>query len=144
MPVTQEQISDLNQTSRDAIELAFKLNNETIDELAKFQNNSRHRWNNLEKEVTPVLTIVLWSLVITSIVGIAIMAFQLIIICFRLAKMNAALQAARPDRDNTLFKDVMILTSKVAALESELLLLRPNTCTELQPARQDVEVEDVD
>ena len=72
------------------------------------------------------------------------MAFQLIIICFRLAKMNAALQAARPDRDNTLFKDVMILTSKVAALESELLLLRPNTCTELQPARQDVEVEDVD
>ena len=144
MPVTQEQISDLNQTSRDAIELAFKLNNETIDELAKFQNNSRHRWNNLEKEVTPVLIIVLWSLVITSIVGIAIMAFQLIIICFRLAKMNAALQAARPDRDNTLFKDVMILTSKVAALESELLLLRPNTCTELQPARQDVEVEDVD
>ena len=111
MPVTQEQISNLNQTSRDAIEVAFKLNNETIDELAKFQNNSRQRWNNLEKEVTPVLTIVLWSLVITSIVGIAIMAFQLIIICFRLAKMNAALQAARPDRDNTLFKDCLLYTS---------------------------------
>ena len=93
---TQEQISDLNQTSRDAIELALRMNNETIDELAKFQNNSRHRWNNLEKEVTPVLTIVLWSLVITSLVGIAIMAFQLIIICFKLAKIDAALQAARP------------------------------------------------
>ena len=36
MPVTQEQISDLNQASRDAIELAIKLNNETIDKLAKF------------------------------------------------------------------------------------------------------------
>ena len=73
------------------------------------------------------------------------MAFQLIIICFKLAKMNAALQAAQPDRDNTLYKDVMILTNKVAALESELLLLlRPNTCTELEPARQDVEVKDVD
>ena len=67
----------------------------------------------------------------------------MIIICFKLAKMNAALQAARPDRDNTLYKDVMILTSKVAALESELLL-RPNTCTELEPASQNVEIEDVD
>ena len=55
--MTQEQISDFNQTSRDAIELAIRLNNETMDELAKFQNNSRHRWNNLEKEVTPVLTL---------------------------------------------------------------------------------------
>ena len=73
---------------------------------------------NLEKEVTPVQTIVLWSLVITSLVGIAIMAFQLIVICFKLAKMNAALQAAHPDRDNNLYKDVMILTNKVAALES--------------------------
>ena len=57
--------------------------------------------------------------------------------------MNAALQAARPDRDNNLYKDVMVLTNKMAALESELLL-RLNDCTELEPARQNVEVEDVD
>ena len=63
-PVTQDQINDLNVTAKGAIELAMRLNNETILELEKYQNNSRHRWNSLEKEVTPVLQIVLWSLVI--------------------------------------------------------------------------------
>ena len=43
-------------------------------------------------------------------------------------------------RDNNLYKDVMILTNKV---ESELLL-KVNTCTELEPARPNVEVEDID
>ena len=115
----------------------MRLNNKTILELEKYQNNSRHRWNNLEKEVTPVLQIVLWSLVIASIVGIVILTIQLIIICFRLAKVNATLSAQCPDtNDQSYHTYLMILAGKVAPLESELLQLRmsSNTCTELEPA----------
>jgi len=126
----------------------MRLNNETILELEKYQNNSRHRWNNLEKEVTPVLQIVLWSLVIASIVGIVILTIQLIIICFRLAKLNATLSAQRPDtNDQSYHTDIMILAGKVAALESELLQLRmsSNTCTELEAATTNDNLdEDVD
>ena len=147
-PVTQDQITDLNETAKGTIELAMRLNNETILELEKYQNNSRHRWNNLEKEVTPVLQIVLWSLVIASIVGIVILTIQLIIVCFRLAKINATLTAQRPDtNDQSYHTDIMVLAGKVAALESELLQLRmsSNTCTELEPATtNDALDEDVD
>ena len=121
---------------------------ETILELEKYQNNSLHRRNSLEKEVTPVLQIVLWSLVTASIVGIVILTIQLIIICFRLAKINATLSAQRPDNnDQSYHTDIMILAGKVAALESELLQLRmsSNTCTELEPATTNDNLdEDVD
>ena len=97
---------------------------------------------------TQQLQIVLWSLVIASIVGIVILTIQLIIICFRLAKINATLSAQRPDNnDQSYHTDIMILAGKVAALESELLQLRmsSNTCTELEPAMTNDNLdEDVD
>ena len=141
-PVTQDQIKRLAKNSSDLIDLAFKLNNETVAEMTEFQKNSKARWNNLTKERTSTEQIIIWVGLIANTVIAIILTVQIVTIYCKIAGIRGAIGTSSGKPDNALEKEVGVLTGRVAALESDLLAMRMglNPCTAL--AKKEEENED--
>ena len=139
-PVTQAQIKRLAKNSSDLIDLAFKLNNETVAEMNEYQKNSKARWNNLTKERTSTEQIIIWVGLIANTVIAIILTVQIVTIYCKIAGIKGAIgTSGKPIADNDLEKELGVLTGRVAALESDLLAMRMglNPCTAIAKKEDD-------
>ena len=157
-PVSQGQIKNLTISSKETIEAALSLNNETILDLRDFKKATLNRWSRIEteSESTPTVVIAFAATILANSVLIVILFAVTIKLYLSLYKANTKIDSqsmirpstplSSPSNDLLIQNQLDILTAKVVALETDLLALRlqQNPCTDMAMTESVVTVTEVE
>ena len=157
-PVSQGQIKNLTISSKETIEAALSLNNETILDLRDFKKATLNRWSRIEteSESTPTVVIAFAATILANSVLIVILFAVTIKLYLSLYKANTKIDSQSMIRPSTplsppsneifIQNQLDILAAEVVALETDLLALRlqQNPCTDMAMTETVVTVTEVE